>query len=35
MGHADGPVYGYMHLPCKVELNSRLMRAPAGEAQRA
>ena len=35
MGHADGPVYGYMHLPCKVELNSRLTRAPAGEAQRA
>jgi len=35
MGHADGPVYGYMHLPCKVELNSRLMRAAAGEAQRA
>ena len=35
MGHADGPVYGYMHLPCKVELNGRLMRAPAEEAQRA
>ncbi len=35
MGHADGPVYGYMHLPCKVELNSRLMKRPAQEPQRA
>ncbi len=35
MAHAEGPVYGYLHLPCKVELNSRLMQAPAGEAQRA
>jgi ABC-type polysaccharide/polyol phosphate transport system ATPase subunit len=24
MGHAGGPVYGYMHLPCRVELNRRL-----------
>jgi lipopolysaccharide transport system ATP-binding protein len=25
MGHGDGPVYGYMHLPCRVEVNSRLL----------
>jgi ABC-type polysaccharide/polyol phosphate transport system ATPase subunit len=24
MGHTEGQVYGYIHLPCKVELNSRL-----------
>jgi ABC-type polysaccharide/polyol phosphate transport system ATPase subunit len=24
MGHTDGPVYGYFHLPCRVEVNSRL-----------
>jgi ABC-type polysaccharide/polyol phosphate transport system ATPase subunit len=24
MGHGEGPMYGYMHLPCRVELNSRL-----------
>ncbi|MFB3779615.1 MAG: ABC transporter ATP-binding protein [Bryobacteraceae bacterium] len=24
MGHGKGEVYGYMHLPCKVELNRRL-----------
>jgi len=24
MGHTVGPVYGYMHLPCRVEVNSRL-----------
>ncbi|MBM3814964.1 MAG: ABC transporter ATP-binding protein [Acidimicrobiia bacterium] len=24
MGHSDGPIYGYMHLPCRVEVNSRL-----------
>jgi hypothetical protein len=24
MGHADGQVYGYMHVPCKVEVNARL-----------
>ncbi len=24
MGHADAPVYGYMHLPCRVEVNARL-----------
>ena len=24
VGHAEGPVYGYMHLPCRVEINRRL-----------
>ena len=24
MGHTDGPVYGYLHLPCRIEINSRL-----------
>lgn len=28
MGHADGPVYGYLHLPCKVEVNARLNPSP-------
>lgn len=25
MGHGDGPVYGYIHLPCRVEVNGRLL----------
>jgi ABC-type polysaccharide/polyol phosphate transport system ATPase subunit len=24
MGHCEAPIYGYMHLPCRVEINSRL-----------
>jgi ABC-type polysaccharide/polyol phosphate transport system ATPase subunit len=28
MGHSDGQIYGYLHLPCKVELNSRLGAPP-------
>ena len=24
MGHGDGQVYGYLHLPCKVEVNAKL-----------
>ncbi|MCP5116119.1 MAG: ABC transporter ATP-binding protein, partial [bacterium] len=24
MGHGEGPVYGYVHLPCRVRLNSRI-----------
>ncbi len=24
MGHGDGPVYGYMRMPCKVEVNAKL-----------
>jgi ABC-type polysaccharide/polyol phosphate transport system ATPase subunit len=32
MGHTEAPLYGYMHLPCRVELNSRLLdRAPQPE----
>jgi energy-coupling factor transporter ATP-binding protein EcfA2 len=26
MGHAEAPVYGYLHLSCRVEVNSRLHR---------
>lgn len=26
MGHSDGQIYGYLHLPCRVELNGRLER---------
>ena len=34
MSHTGGQVYGYVHLPCKVELNSCLeARPPIGEAQ--
>jgi ABC-type polysaccharide/polyol phosphate transport system ATPase subunit len=34
MGHATGPVYGFMHLPCRVEINRRLTDtlAPRGAA---
>lgn len=24
MGHGDGQIYGYLHLPCRVEVNARL-----------
>ena len=24
MGHGEGQIYGYLHIPCKVEVNSRL-----------
>ncbi len=24
MGHGEAQVYGYMHLPCRVEVNARL-----------
>jgi len=24
MGHTDGPIYGYLHLPCRVSVNSRM-----------
>jgi lipopolysaccharide transport system ATP-binding protein len=34
MGHGEGQIYGYMHLPCKVELNSRLAADPAVESAR-
>ncbi len=28
MGHGEGQVYGYLHLPCRVEVNSRLSPQP-------
>ena len=33
MGHGSGPVYGYIHLPCRVRLNSRI-NEPVEEAER-
>lgn len=30
MGHGEGQIYGYMHMPCRVEVNSRLR--ASGEA---
>ncbi|MBC7926752.1 MAG: ABC transporter ATP-binding protein [Bryobacteraceae bacterium] len=35
MGHADGQIYGYLHLPCKVEVNARLPRAATPEPRPA
>jgi lipopolysaccharide transport system ATP-binding protein len=26
MGHSDKPVYGYLHIPCRVEVNAKLRR---------
>jgi hypothetical protein len=34
MGHTDAPIYGYMHLPCKVEVNSRLHAASEAGPER-
>ena len=28
MSHTDGPIYGYLHLPCRVEVNSALRAGP-------
>ena len=30
MGRAESEIYGYMHLPCRVEVNARLREAGAG-----
>ncbi len=30
MGHSEGTVYGYLHLPCRVEVNARLMETVHG-----
>jgi hypothetical protein len=27
MGHGDAQIYGYLHLPCKIEVNARLERS--------
>lgn len=35
MGHGDGQVYGYLHLPCKVEVNCALGRASQAEVELA
>jgi lipopolysaccharide transport system ATP-binding protein len=32
MGNGDGPVYGYLHLPCRVEVNARLQDSKASFA---
>jgi hypothetical protein len=32
MGHSDGHIYGYMRIPCRVEVNARLEQ-PAIPAQ--
>ncbi|MFN7925488.1 MAG: ABC transporter ATP-binding protein [Bryobacteraceae bacterium] len=34
MGHSTGSVYGYLHLPCRVEVNSRLDRRGNVTAER-
>ena len=33
MGHSEGQIYGYIHLPCRVEVNARLQTAPAAESR--
>jgi hypothetical protein len=36
MGHGDGQVYGYLHLPCRIEINARIRsQHPAPEARLA
>ncbi len=32
MGHGDGQVYGYLHLPCRVEVNAKLQDSKASFA---
>jgi hypothetical protein len=32
MGHSEGQVYGYIHLPCRVEVNARLQDSRASVA---
>lgn len=32
MAHSEGQIYGYFHMPCRVEINSRLGAGPAVEA---
>lgn len=32
MGHGDAQVYGYLHLPCKIEVNAKLPRQTPAEA---
>jgi ABC-type polysaccharide/polyol phosphate transport system ATPase subunit len=32
MSRGEGEIYGYLHLPCKVEVNARIRKAPAESA---
>src|SRR4029077_6585046 len=32
MSRGEGEIYGYLHLPCKVEVNARIRKAPAEAA---
>ncbi|WP_051669629.1 ABC transporter ATP-binding protein [Bryobacter aggregatus] len=34
MGHSEGQIYGYLHLPCRVEVNARLMQTSEVEVLR-
>jgi ABC-type polysaccharide/polyol phosphate transport system ATPase subunit len=34
MGHSEGQIYGYLHMPCKVEVNARLGQAASKAAER-
>lgn len=34
MGHGQGQVYGYIHLPCRVEFNTRLLGASERQAEK-
>jgi hypothetical protein len=31
MGHGEGQIYGYLHMPCRVELNASLHDATASQ----
>lgn len=33
MGHGDGQIYGYLHLPCRVEVNRRLAESHPGPVE--
>lgn len=33
MGHSEGQIYGYIHLPCRVEVNARLQTASQAESR--
>jgi hypothetical protein len=32
MSRGEGEIYGYLHLPCKVEVNARIREAPSEPA---
>jgi hypothetical protein len=34
MGHSEGQIYGYLHMPCRVEVNARLGQAASAAAER-